>query len=203
MSKTWTETDPVLMNDPSIADLLFEACFLKRLPRSGYAFLGRGSESVAEHTFAAAFIAFVMTQLHPEADALRLISLALVHDLPEARTGDINYLQRLYTRADESRAVADMTAGIPFGNLLTGLLNEFNEQRTLESLLAHDADQLALILDLKPVDESGYEPVREWLTAARGRLKTDTGRRLARSILEGNSSRWWQKNLIDSHGRIK
>ncbi len=191
------------MNDSAIADLLFEACFLKRLPRSGYAFLGRGCESVAEHAFAVTFIAFVMARLHPEADALRLISLALVHDLPEARTGDINYLQRLYTRADEPGAVADMTAEVPFGPQLADLIDEFNEQRTLESHLAHDADQLALILDLKPVDESDYEPVRGWLKAARGRLRTDTGRRLARSIMERDSSRWWQKNLIDSQGRIK
>jgi len=191
------------MNEKSIADLLYEACFLKRLPRSGYAFLGRGNESVAEHSFSVAFIAFVMAQLNPEADSLRLISLALVHDLPESRTGDINYFQRLYTAADESSAVADMVAGIPFGTLLADLIGEFNDQHTLESRLAHDADQLALILDLKPIDESGYEPVRDWLSTACDRLKTTTGKTLARSILDRDSRRWWHKNLIDSGGRIK
>jgi putative hydrolase of HD superfamily len=191
------------MNEKSIADLLHEACFLKRLPRSGYAFLGRGNESVAEHSFSVTFIAFVMAQLNPEADALRLISLALVHDLPESRMGDINYFQRLYTTADENSAVADMVADIPFGTLLSGLIGEFNDQHTLESRLAHDADQLALILDLKPIDESGYEPVRDWLSTACDRLKTSTGKTLARSILDRDSHRWWHKNLIDSSGRIK
>ncbi len=191
------------MNAKSIADLLYEACFLKRLHRSGYAFLGRGSESVAEHSFSVAFIAFVMAQLNPEADSLRLISLALVHDLPESRTGDINYFQRLYTTSDESRAVADMAADVPFGTLLTDLIEEFNGQHTLESRLAYDADQLALILDLKPIGESGYRPVRGWLSTACDRLKTPTGKKLARDILDRDSSRWWHKNLIDSHGRIK
>jgi len=186
------------MADNTIADLLHEACFLKRLPRSGYAFLGKGQESVAEHCFSVAFIAFVMAQLNPGADALRLISMALVHDLPEARTGDLNYFQRLYTADDKNAAVADMVRNLPFGTCLAGLIEEFNAQHTVESRLAHDADQLALILDLKPIDESGYHPVRQWLSTACERLKTQTGKTLAKSILDGDSSRWWQKNLIDS-----
>src|SRR5512139_2153950 len=58
-----------------IADLLFEARMLKEIPRSGFQFLGAGRESVAEHVYAAAFIAYVMTQLHPDVDALKLISM--------------------------------------------------------------------------------------------------------------------------------
>ena len=125
-----------------------------------------------------------------------MISLALVHDLPEARTGDLNYFQRLYVTADENRAVADMVENLPFGASLSGLIEEFNTQHTLESRLAHDADQLALILDMKPIDESGYKPVRTWLSTACDRLKTQTGRTLARSILDGDSNRWWQKILL-------
>ena len=71
----------------SIANLLFEAKMLKEIPRSGFHFLGAGKESVAEHTFSTTFIAFVMSQLEPEIDALKLISMCLVHDLPEARIG--------------------------------------------------------------------------------------------------------------------
>lgn len=184
------------MNDQAIADLLHEACFLKRLPRSGYAFLGKGRESVAEHSFSVTFIAFVIAQLNPEADALRLISLALVHDLPEARIGDLNYFQRLYVTADENAAVADMVKDLPFSASLSGLIEEFNAQHTLESRLAHDADQLALILDMKPIDETGYEPVQAWLSTACDRLKTQTGRTLAMSILDGDSNRWWHKILL-------
>lgn len=184
------------MIDKSIADLLHEACFLKRLPRSGYAFLGKGRESVAEHSFSATFIAFVLAQLNPEVDALRLISLALVHDLPEARIGDLNHFQSLYVTADENGAVADMIKNLPFGACLSSLIEEFNTQHTLESRLAHDADQLALILDLKPIDESGYEPVRVWLSTACDRLKTQTGKTLARSILDGDSNRWWHKIIL-------
>jgi putative hydrolase of HD superfamily len=44
----------------NIANLLVEANVLKHIPRSGYHFLCCGRESVAEHTFSATLIAFVM-----------------------------------------------------------------------------------------------------------------------------------------------
>ena len=47
----------------NIANLLFEAGMLKRIPRSGYQFLGAGSESVAEHVHMMTFIAFVMAKM--------------------------------------------------------------------------------------------------------------------------------------------
>ena len=93
-----------------IAQLLFEARSLKRLPRSGYQFLGVGRESVAEHSFSTTFIAYVLSHMVPEADARKLITMSLVHDLPEARVGDLNYVQKFYLQADEGAAVDDMVA---------------------------------------------------------------------------------------------
>ncbi|MEZ4567992.1 MAG: HD domain-containing protein [Desulfobacterales bacterium] len=78
------------IENENIAALLFEANILKNIPRSGYHFLGASKESVAEHSFCATFIAYVMAMMEPEADSLRLISMCLVHDRSEARTGDHN-----------------------------------------------------------------------------------------------------------------
>ena len=80
----------------NIAHLLFKANILKEIPRSGYHFLGAGKESVAEHSFSVSFIAFVMSQIEPDVDAFKLIAMCLVHDLPEAKTGDLNYVQKKY-----------------------------------------------------------------------------------------------------------
>jgi len=92
-----------------IVNLLFEANILKEIPRSGYHFLGAGQESVAEHTFSTAMIAFVMSKIEPDLDALKLISMCLVHDLPEARIGDLNTVHKQYVTADESRAIPPPT----------------------------------------------------------------------------------------------
>ena len=138
----------------SIANLLFEARILKGIPRSGFNFLGSGSESVADHCFMTAFIGYVLSHVVPEADALRLLQMCLIHDLTEARIGDLNYVQKKYLAADESRAVKDLTASLPFGKAVADLIEEFNAAKTLEAQLAHDADQLSLVLELKALQDS-------------------------------------------------
>ena len=74
----------------NIVNLLFQAKILKEIPRSGFHFLGVGRESVAEHSFSTTFIAYVLSCILPEVDAYKLICMCLVHDLTEARIGDLN-----------------------------------------------------------------------------------------------------------------
>ena len=155
----------------SVANLLFEARILKHTPRSGFHFLGAGKESVAEHSFMTTFIGYVMSHLEPHADARKLISLCLVHDLPEARISDLNYVHKRYVTPDESGAVRDMTEGLSFGKSLTALIEEFQAAETLESRLAHDADQLAFVLDLKALSDVGFTPPQNWLPSVK-RLST-------------------------------
>ncbi|MFZ5572725.1 MAG: HD domain-containing protein [Thermodesulfobacteriota bacterium] len=183
-----------------IADLFFEAGMLKQIPRSGYHFLGTGQESVAEHTFMVVFIAWVMSRLLPEVDAARLMAMCLVHDLPEARIGDLNTVQKRYVHADESRATRDMIRDLPFGSSLAGLLEEFNAKDSPLAELAHDADQLAFILDLKAQMDMGRPAPAEWLPSVLKRLKTETGRILARGIQETNRDDWWRKILLTDPG---
>ena len=181
----------------NIANLLFEANMLKEIPRSGYHFLGAGKESVAEHSFSITFIAYVMSQLAPDADALKLITMCLVHDLPEAKTGDLNYVQKDYVTADESKAVEETTRNLPFGSSIAGLIEEFNEGKTVEAKLARDADHLALILDLKTLSDIGFNPPEKWLTPVLNRLETDIGKRLAESIMNTEWDSWWIQKFID------
>jgi 5'-deoxynucleotidase YfbR-like HD superfamily hydrolase len=185
----------------NIVNLLFKANILKKIPRSGYHFLGAGKESVAEHSFGAAFIAFVMAQMEPEVDAYRLVAMCLVHDLPEAKTGDLNYVQKKYVTANENKAIQHIVKSLPFGIKISELIEEFNERRTAESKLAHDADQLALILDLKTLSDVGYEPPKKWLPFALNRLETKTGREIAQSIMETQWDAWWLENYVDSSNK--
>jgi putative hydrolase of HD superfamily len=181
----------------NIANLLFKAKILKEIPRSGYHYLGAGKESVAEHSFSISFIAFVMSQMEPNVDALKLIAMCLVHDLPEAKTGDLNYVQKKYVTADENKAVEDITRDLPFGQSLADLLYEFNSGQSVEAKLARDADQLALILDLKALSDIGYNPPKKWLPFALKRLETKTGQDLAESIMKTEWDAWWLDNYVD------
>jgi len=180
----------------NIAKLLFEAKILKDIPRSGYYFLGAGKESVAEHSYMTAFIAYVISQLEPDVDAFKLISMCLVHDLPEARIGDLNSVWKKYVTADEESAIKDATRDIPFGASLASLMEEFNKGESKEAMLAHDADQLSFILELKALLDTGTPSSSKWLSSVRGRLKTETGKLLGKSIIGTDMDAWW-KPIVD------
>src|SRR5210317_603806 len=128
----------------NIANFLFEAGMLKRTPRTGFQFLGSGAESVAEHIFRTSLIGYTLAQLDEEADAGRVVLLCLFHDIPEARTGDLNYVNKKYVKVDERKAVEDLARTLPFGDDYRSLHEEFAAKLTREACLAHDADQLEM-----------------------------------------------------------
>ncbi len=176
-----------------IAEFMLEASFLKHMPRTGYQYLGTGRESVAEHVYSATMIAYVLAQLTPEANAQRLISMCLFHDLPETRTGDLNYVQKQYVKPDDNKALADALEDLPFRRSISELIEEFNACETLEARLAHDADQLALIIDLKHLKEIGHQTPDTWLPHVVQRLKTDIGKQLGNAVLSEDWDGWWLK----------
>jgi putative hydrolases of HD superfamily len=176
-----------------IAEFMMEACFLKHLPRSGYQYLGTGRESVAEHVYAATMFAYVLAHLSPDANIERLMTMCLLHDLPETRVGDLNYVQKQYVEANEEKALADTLRDIPFKKEVAAALQEFNAGESLESKLAHDADQLALIIDLKYLKDLGHQTPDAWVPHVKERLKTDIAVQLAEEILSHPFDGWWRK----------
>ncbi|MHB8845196.1 MAG: HD domain-containing protein [Nitrospirota bacterium] len=175
----------------NIANFLFEAGMLKRTPRSGFQFLGSGAESVAEHIFRTTYIGYALGSMNTNVSVDRLIKMCLFHDLPEARTGDLNYVNKKYVFADEKRAVKDLAETLPFGNDIQELIGEYEEGKTEEAKLAHDADQLEMILALKEYKDIGNKYADEWLGFSLKRLRTEQAKELARVILETDSSLWW------------
>jgi putative hydrolase of HD superfamily len=175
----------------NIANFLFEAGMLKRTPRSGFQFLGSGAESVAEHIFRTTYVGYALGKMENNIDVDKLIKMCLFHDLPEARTGDLNYVNKKYVSADEQKAVRDLTETLPFGEELRELITEYEEGTTAEALLAKDADQLEMILALKEYKDIGNKYADEWLVFSLKRLRTETAKNLAKVILETDSSLWW------------
>jgi len=175
----------------NIANFLFEVGMLKRTPRTGFQFLGSGAQSVAEHSFRTAMIGYVLAQLDGEVEVARVVQLCLFHDLPEARTGDQNYVNKKYVQVDEMKAVADLAQQLPFGADYRATLEEFIDRESREAELAHDADQLEMVLSLKERKDLGNRYADEWYPFCRARLKTEGARTLAETIWQTDSSRWW------------
>jgi len=181
----------------SIADFLFEVGMLCKTPRSGYQFLGSGRESVAEHVLRTVFIGYALCKLNPDLDELRVLKMCVLHDLPEARTGDMNYVNKKYVKVDEEKAVRELTESLFFGDDIRQAITEFNAKETMEAQIARDADQIALILQLKEYGDLGNKYSDEWIEYALQRLSTEEGKKLAARIIQTDSSHWWFKDKSD------
>ena len=180
-----------------ITDFLFEVGMLCKTPRSGNQFLGSGRESVAEHVLRTVFTGYALCKLNPSLNEMRVLKMCLLHDLPEARTGDMNYVNKKYVQIDEAKAVRELTESLSFGEDIRQAIDEFNARETMESRIARDADQIALILQLKEYGDLGNKYSEEWIEYALKRLCTEEGKKLAARIIETDSSHWWFKEKND------
>ncbi len=182
------------------ANYLFEVGMLNSTPRSGFAFLGSGHQSVAEHSFRMTHVAWLLARLSDEpVDTSHLLQLVMFHDLPEARTGDFNYVHHKYDLTDDDKLHADLARDLPFGDVIVGLIREFEARATPEARLANDADQIELLLMLKEQQDLGNPRAVDWIPSALARLKTDAGRRLAQEVLSTASDAWWFSDKNDQH----
>lgn len=181
----------------NIVDFLFETGMLAKTPRSFSYFLGSGEQSVAEHINRMLYIGFTLAKLDTSVDVRKVLLLCLFHDLPEARTSDLNYVHQKYTNVNATKAVADLKQTLPFGEEIQQLIEEFETHQTKEALLAKDADQLELILSLKEQIDIGNVRAKTWLPSAIKRLKTESAKKLAEKIVTTDSDHWWYADKDD------
>ncbi len=178
------------LNLAKVADFLHEVGMLKRTPRTGFQFLGTGSENVAEHCFRTAVIGFVLAGM-AGADREKTVFMCLFHDLHESRVGDMNYVNRLYSQTKDRAALEDALKGTGLAGDIMPLHEELVQGATLEAALAEDADQLDLVLSLKEQEDLGNRYATKWLECALARLKTEPGRLLGEEIRKSDHTEWW------------
>src|SRR5262245_12240081 len=180
----------------SFVNLLHEVGMLAKIPRSGFAFLGSGKQSVAEHSFRMTLTAYVLAQMvgDKKIDKYKLLMMCLLHDLPEARTGDLNYVNKKYVRADEAKVIEEMGAAYACGPEIQALMEEYIDGESLEAQLAHDADQLELMFVLKQEHEKGNSRAMDWLKNCAMRLQTEAAKQLAQDLQSTPSDAWWYPN---------
>lgn len=180
-----------------IAKFLFELGMLKKMPRLGYPFLGSGGESIADHSFRVAFIAHILALMANHPDPAKIVIMALVHDIQEARTGDHNYVHKRYVSVNEEKAFADATENLPWKELYRAYWDEYRSGSSEASKLVHDADQLDLLLELKEQKDLGNPYASKWIKYLLKRLSTEQGKLLSESILKTDWTDWWFKGNDD------
>lgn len=151
-----------------ILDVLEHAGTLKRLLRQGWVDRGVADpESVADHSYRMALMVLLLAGRDRTVDLARALTLALVHDLPEAIAGDATpFDQQLSTEEDrdalfrarpvysveaerakriaEEAAIAEITARLPgdLRRLILGAWEEYEAGETAEARLVRQVDKL-------------------------------------------------------------
>jgi putative hydrolases of HD superfamily len=187
-------------DNTAIVSFGYEAGQLKKLPRAGWLLAGITSpESVADHSFRVAVLAFVIA-VQEGANPERAAALGLFHDFPEARIGDVPSVGRPYVRtADPNKVIADQAAALPasLAAHITALIVEHESAKTpnatLESRCSRDADKLELLLQAREYQAQGNQLVQPWIDSTIAVLTTRTGMTLAKIAQDLSPSVWWDE----------
>jgi len=147
-------------------------------------------ESVAEHSFRTAVIAYVLAKLegHPEPEKLAVKSL--FHDVLEARLLDRHKISSNYLKTPpevERLIEKEQCARLPgkIGGELFSLLET-------EDIIAKDADYLDVAIAGREYFDAGYKDAWDWVVRPGLRLRTKSAKRLHAKLLKTNSGAWWR-----------
>ena len=156
----------------SLLDLLSELQALDRVPRSGYSLRGVAEpESVSEHSFHTSFLAWALAAEEPELDRLRVVELALVHDLAEVRTGDLPRTAARYLPAG-AKATAELAAArellAPLGDRAADLFAEYQAGETPAARFVGACDKLQLLIKAATYERWGARGLDEFWTHLEG-----------------------------------
>jgi putative hydrolase of HD superfamily len=182
--------------EKDIAKFLFEMGQLKRVKRSGWWIAGvKDPESVAEHTFRTAVIAYLLAHLE-RVDTGKAVLMALFHDMPETRTNDAHRIVRRYAKWEDvdRKAVDEQSKRLPneMATQMATLFEEFEKEVSPEAKVVRDADLLECIVQAREYQALGYRDVVDWIFNAQRALRTDSAKRIAAECIKTEPKEWWQ-----------
>lgn len=148
------------MEPRSLLDLMHVAEHLKDATRHCYTSGGR-RESVAEHSWRMALMAFCMQDEFPDADMNKVIKMCLIHDLGEAFTGDIPTFEKNNVHEQtEEKLLMDWVDSLPdsVSFSMRSLFTEMAERKTREARIYKAIDGLEALIQHNESDIKTWIP---------------------------------------------
>ena len=149
------------MDSRAFLDFLKVAEKLKCNTRHSYTSSGR-CESVAEHSWRLAVMAYFVQDEFPEADIDKVIQMCIFHDMGEAITGDIPTFDKTSADSDHEAHVMDKlldTLPEPYRRDLKELFAEMEALETLEAKIYKALDKLEALIQHNEADLSTWIPL--------------------------------------------
>ncbi|MFA5126555.1 MAG: HD domain-containing protein [Patescibacteria group bacterium] len=185
----------------TIIDFLFEIGTMKKLPRIHQQMLLSQdlSDNIASHSYRVAVIAWFLAKME-NSDPYKAVTMGLLHDIKEVRSGDHNYVHKKYVKIFEEEIAKDQLGSLPFTDLYE-LNEEYEARQSQVAIIAKDADLIDQMLLLKEYAHQGNKEAEIWLTGKGAdnkenvqyqNLKTESAKKLGKAILSGKVSEWWE-----------
>lgn len=169
---------------------------LKDTTRHCYTPGGR-HESVAEHSWRLATMAFLIEDEFPDADINKIIKMCLIHDIGEVFTGDIPSFYK--TSRDESKEESLLKEWVsslpePYNSEFAALYKEMDELETteakiykaldnIEAAIAHNESALSTWIEKEYTLNRTYGDDKvtfsEYLTKFRALVREETDKKIA------------------------
>lgn len=181
--------------EKSILNFIAEAGMLKRVKRSGWWVLGiKDPESVAEHSFRCAVIAYcisIMEKIEPG----EAVIMALFNDIHEARINDSHKMAQRYMNyekiEDEAFAAQAKNLALDLKKHLTKIREQYKGQKSKSAIIARDADILECLIQAKEYQEHGYPEAVKFFKKAPECLITKSAKKLWNLAKKSNLNDWW------------
>ena len=151
---------------------LKEILGLKNVLRTGWVRSGVDSpESVAAHSWGMSMLALKLTPGHLNLE--RILSMCIVHDVPEVRVGDLTPHDDTSTKAeDEHKAMQELAPE------WVALLEEYEQGETPESKFVKQLDKLDMALQADIYQSNQGISLEEFIESARLRIEDEELRTL-------------------------
>ena len=148
------------MDARTLIDALSVAERLKDTTRHCYTKNGR-HESVAEHSWMMALMAFFMKDEFPEVDMDKVIKMCIIHDLGEAFTGDIPTFEKTEgNEKTEEELLYHRVHTLPenYATEMIALYDEMAKRETIEAKVFKAIDSLEALIQHNISDLSTWIP---------------------------------------------
>ena len=173
----------------NIIKFLEIAGILKRTPRTGWVDVGvYQPESVADHTFRTAFLCMIYADIK-DLDPLKLLRMALIHDLPEAIMGDLMPSQKTAeTKEKEETVIHQILSLLPETQRENYLAvwNEYQEGKTKESKAVRQLEKIEMALQAKEYEKLGStnKSLKRFIQSAKDATSWSELKRLLSYVME-------------------